>query len=113
VRRLPATLALLAAFILALPAAAAAQGAGDEQYRDPFAGEQPPEQQAPAQTGSGSAPADDSAGTGAGVAQAPSAPAGQSAPAATLPRTGFAGVLLLLAYGWALLVGGAALRRLA
>jgi hypothetical protein len=100
---------MLAALVLALPASAAAQGAGDEQYRDPFGGQQPKQQQP-------QAPADQ--GTGAGSAPAPAAPtatpstAVQVQPSGELPRTGFQGVALLIAYGWALLVGGAALRRL-
>jgi hypothetical protein len=108
VRRLaPVTLAALA---LALPASAAAQGAGDEQYKDPFGGQQPK----PAQP---QAPADQGAEAGATPTQAPQTPsptAAAPAPAqGELPRTGYQGVVLLIAYGWALLVGGAALRRLA
>jgi hypothetical protein len=39
--------------------------------------------------------------------------AAQTQPGGQLPRTGFENVFLLLGYGWALLVGGAALRRIA
>src|SRR5918992_4803659 len=41
VRRLPATAAALVILALILPAQALGQGAGDEQYRDPFAGQEP------------------------------------------------------------------------
>jgi hypothetical protein len=100
---------LLTVLALVLPASAAAQGAGDEQYKDPFGGQQPK----PAQP---QAPADQGAGAGAAPTQAaqtpsPSTPV-QAQPSGQLPRTGFPGVVLLIAYGWALLVGGAALRRL-
>jgi hypothetical protein len=107
VRRLPIIATLLAALCLALPAAASAQ-AGDEQYRDPFAGQEPQQQepQAPADPGAESEPAP------AQPTQAPD-PATPSQAAGELPRTGFQGVVLLLAYGWVLLVGGAALRRIA
>jgi hypothetical protein len=94
---------------LALPASAAAQGAGDEQYKDPFAGQQPktqPEAPAGSGAGGGSAPAQ-------ATQTAPPAATTQATPSGELPRTGFGGGVLLLAYGWALLVGGAALRRLA
>jgi hypothetical protein len=88
--------AMVAALALALPASAAAQGAGDEQYRDPFGGQQPQQQQ-PQQQAQPQAPA----------------PTGSAPAIGQLPRTGFEGVVLLLASGWALLVGGAALRRVA
>jgi hypothetical protein len=102
---------MLAALALALPASAAAQGAGDEQYKDPFGGQQPE----PAEP---QAPADQGSGAGAAPTQVPQTPSpSASAPVAPvqgeLPRTGYQGVVLLIAYGWALLVGGAALRRLA
>jgi hypothetical protein len=100
---------MLAALFLALPAGAMAQGAGDEQYKDPFGGEQPKAQP--------QAPADPGGGAGAAPAQAtqtePPSTTAQAQPSGELPRTGFEGVVLLIAYGWTLLVGGAALRRLA
>jgi LPXTG-motif cell wall-anchored protein len=100
------------------PAAHAAQGAGDDQYSDPFTGSdgggsnqdssgsgssgdsEPPT----SSSGSGSAPAP-------AVASAPSAPAtSASGEAGELPHTGLdAGPLALT--GGVLLLGGAALRR--
>jgi hypothetical protein len=104
---------MLAALVLALPAAAAAQGAGDEQYRDPFAGQQPDGSQPESGSGTEAAPAGGSAGATTET-EAPEASTAQATtPGAELPRTGSEAVLLLLGYGWALLVGGAALRRIA
>jgi hypothetical protein len=101
---------ILAVALLAAPASALAQSAGDEQYVDPFQDEgggqaEQPEQQPqpepvpeqpsePVPSVEGDAPA-------AGAAQ-------ESAP--TLPRTG-APVLLLAAAGYALLLAGIAIRR--
>jgi hypothetical protein len=108
VRRRLIVPAVLAVLCLALPASAFAQGAGDEQYRDPFAGQQPEPQQP-------QAPADPGAGSQAAPAQATQTPGPASTSQATgeLPRTGFQGVVLLLASGWTLLVAGVALRRIA
>lgn len=101
---------LLAALSVALPGSASAQGAGDEQYRDPFAGQDPGSQQ-PQQ------PADPGAAASPAPAQSTQSPAPASATGSQatgeLPRTGFQGIALMLASGWALLVGGAALRRIA
>jgi hypothetical protein len=111
VRRLPIIAAAAAALCLALPAAAAAQGAGDDQYRDPFGGQQPQQQQQ--QQPQPQAPAGPVAGTEAAPAQATQAPATSARATGELPRTGFQGVVLLMAYGWVLLIGGAVLRRIA
>lgn len=94
----------MAAVLLALlPAGAAAQSAGDEQYEDPFADE--PTQQAPAappaSTPAPSAPAP--------AAAAPATAAAPQASAAQLPRTGGEAWLLALA-GLGLLSAGVALR---
>ena len=109
----PAVLLLLAALLLALPGSAFAQSAGDEQYTDPFAeqdqapAEQQPEQPAAPPSGS----AEPSLGGGGDGAAAPAEEAGAGQPASpTLPRTG-APVLLLAAAGYALLLGGFAIRR--
>jgi hypothetical protein len=110
-----ATLLAVAAF-LAVPGAALAQSAGDEQYVDPFQGgdEQPapapqeepqaapaaPEPAAPAPA----APPADTGEDGQVVAE----PAQTDAP--TLPRTGLP-VVLVFSAGYALLLAGVALRR--
>jgi hypothetical protein len=111
----PAVLLLLAALLLALPGSAFAQSAGDEQYTDPFAeqdqapAEQQPEQ--PAAPPSGTAEPSPGEGGGGEAAAAPAEEAGAAQPESpTLPRTG-APVLLLAAAGYALLLGGFAIRR--
>lgn len=98
-------MAVAAVLFALLPAAAAAQSAGDEQYEDPLAGQQESEQPQPTATPAPAAPAPD-----ADSAQAP-APAGPapSAGAAQLPRTGEDPLLAALA-GAFLLASGAALR---
>jgi hypothetical protein len=103
---------ILAVGLLAIPSAAFAQSAGDEQYADPF-GE--------VEEGGGSQ--DEPSGTQDEPAPAPApepAPAAEGAPAAepvaaqadapTLPATGLPAGLLAGA-GALLLTGGAALRR--
>jgi hypothetical protein len=112
--RLPIVLAALM-LALALPAAALAQGAGDEQYQDPFGDEQsqptatatPPPAQPPATPSQPAAPAP----------TATPAPQSGPAPAAAppsggrqLPYSGADAGLLALA-GAALLGAGLALRR--
>ena len=95
---------------LAAPSAALAQGAGDEQYQDPFGDEQ-------------SEPAPTATATPAPAQSAPSAPAPtatpsvsaaqaptQPAPAEQLPRTGADAGWLAVA-GAMLLAAGLALRR--
>ena len=99
---------LLAVSLLALPAAATAQSAGDEQYADPFGQTDQP-------TGSQDDPASQP-----DAAPAPAAPATPAAPAEqavtsqeaapTLPATGLPAFLLASA-GAMLLASGAALRR--
>jgi LPXTG-motif cell wall-anchored protein len=103
--------ALAAVALLAAPVPALAQSAGDEQYEDPFAGEDQSQSQpeptatpAPAEP-TPEAPAPD---------PAPDAPSTPAAPAATqqqseLPRTGFDAAPLIAA-GVLLLGGGIALR---
>jgi hypothetical protein len=98
---------ILAVALLAAPAAALAQSAGDEQYVDPFQGEGnggQAEQQEPAP-----APEQPAEPAPSVESDAPAAePAQESAP--TLPRTG-APVVLLAAAGYALLLAGTAIRR--
>jgi LPXTG-motif cell wall-anchored protein len=131
VRRRLATLA--AALTLAAPATALAQGAGDDQYQDPFgdpaaqgtggkndglstkpkipgstsgaSNSNSGSSGAGGSSGSGTTPA---AGSGAGTATGPATPS-QSAPARSLPNTGSDPRLLAL-LGVALLLVGIGLR---
>jgi LPXTG-motif cell wall-anchored protein len=104
-------IALAACALLAVPASAVAQGAGDEQYSDPFGSEQ---QQEPTPTPEPAAPppaATPAPAQPAPAEPAPAAPA-PAAPAASpprLPMTGADGLLQALA-GALLLAGGLALR---
>ena len=99
---------LLAAGLLALPATAAGQSAGDDQYQDPFAGEQEsPEEQEPEAQEPEAAPAPSSSS-----AQEPAPVAPAQAPdggGSELPRTGADEGLVALA-GVVMLAGGVALR---
>jgi LPXTG-motif cell wall-anchored protein len=119
-----ASLLALAALALA-PGTAFAQGAGDEQYNDPF-GQEDPSQESPSQEreprstpdqdqGSGGGSDEGSAGSGAPSSAPPTdssdeAPPAPAAPSNELPRTGFPLGLVALA-GAALLAAGLALRR--
>jgi 2-oxoglutarate dehydrogenase E2 component (dihydrolipoamide succinyltransferase) len=109
--------ALAAALLLAAPAPALAQSAGDDQYEDPFAG-QNEEQPAPAATPAPAEPAPAEPAP-APSEPAPVEPAAESTPVpvaqepgaepAELPRTGLdAGPVL--AIGTVLLAGGLVLR---
>ena len=100
---------ILALFLLALPAVATAQNAGDEQYADPFGqAEEPSGSQGEQPSGTEDQPA---------PAPEPAAPAQEQAVATqdvaepTLPRTG-APTHLLVGAGALLLAAGAAVRRL-
>jgi hypothetical protein len=101
---------LIAASMLALPCAALAQSAGDEQYADPFGQVKEPnggnDQQAQAPDQSAQAPAQASPTTGADQSVA-----SQEAAAPTLPRTGLDGVLFAV-MGATLLLAGTTIRRL-
>jgi LPXTG-motif cell wall-anchored protein len=108
--------ALIAALALALPASAVAQSAGDDQYEDPFAGENggsAPSQQEPAAAAPAPAsePAPQAAAPAAQAAPAAPQPAvSAAAPAGTqLPYTGSDAAPALIA-GTLLLSGGLALR---
>lgn len=103
---------------LALPAAAGAQSAGDNQYVDPFEGQKPPANRPQA----GGSPGTNGQATGAPSPSASSSQpaAGDSAAASTatgdaaregeqLPRTGV-GLLMMLAGGVALVGAGVTLR---
>jgi hypothetical protein len=117
---------LLAVIVLAGPAPALAQGgAGDDQYQDPFAGDQEESRPAPSQeraqtpdsgedpglseeppTPAPSEPSEPSAGAGAGAAPESAAP---PAAGSALPNTGLEvpGIALL---GLGLLASGVGLR---
>jgi hypothetical protein len=115
--RIAAGLAALS--LAAAPAAAHAQnGAGDEQYQDPFAGggqtqTTPKHQQSTPSSGSGlsqAPPATSSPSAGASASQAaPPAPA-PAAQAQQLPRTGL-DVRVVAGAGIMLVLAGVALRR--
>lgn len=97
---------LLAAFLLAVPSAAFAQSAGDEQYADPFGQTDQPSgsQETPAQT---PAPAPAQGGdTGAATATQ----VVQQTDGSALPATGLP-VGLLAGTGALLLMAGTTLRR--
>ena len=112
---------IMASALLAAPAVAHAQSAGDEQYVDPFQGGDgggqeepapPPEQ--PAQPAP-AAPAEPAPGGDGAAEPTPTSAPETEAEAAqstspTLPRTG-APVVLLGAIGYGLLVAGIAIRR--
>jgi LPXTG-motif cell wall-anchored protein len=107
-RRLLTVLAALC--LLALPPAALAQSAGDEQYADPFGQvEKKPSgtQGQPAETPAAAPAAPAESGTAAGDSQAQVA---QQTSVPTLPATGFPAGLLAAA-GCLLLASGATLRR--
>jgi LPXTG-motif cell wall-anchored protein len=100
--------ALAAALSLALPAGALAQGAGDNQYQDPFAGED-------SGSGSGSGSGGGGEGTTGNGSLSNSPPSGeqlasqQSTSSGELPRTGAdPGLIALLGAG--LILTGAGLR---
>jgi hypothetical protein len=109
-----AVLMLLTA--LALPGAALAQSAGDEQYSDPFGPEEPRQQeeqpQAPAQPVEPVEPAPSSAPApapaGGSSEDVPAAPAQASDP--SLPVTGLPALLMFIV-GAGLLAAGAVVRR--
>ncbi|MBN1529345.1 MAG: LPXTG cell wall anchor domain-containing protein [Thermoleophilaceae bacterium] len=106
--------ALVAGLVLVVPSSALAQSAGDNQYEDPFAGSERPQQPgddvAPSQTGT-EAPDTSvpTASTQAGTAAVPT----DTAPGAELPRTGEEPVWWLLAGLVAVASGWALHRRLA
>lgn len=118
---------ILGVALLAAPAAALAQSAGDDQYVDPFQGgdgegqEEPapaPEQPAAPPENPATPAPDTSAPAPGGNGTAEAAPTADAAPSAeaaqsgspTLPRTGVP-VVLFAAAGYALLLAGIAIRR--
>ena len=113
-RSLLIIVALLCA--LAVPSAALAQGAGDDQYQDPFGDEQSqPEQTptatpAPAQPAPAPAPAAPALPAPSAPAPAPAAAPAQGGSSQQLPRTGVDAGWIALA-GAVSLAAGLALRR--
>jgi LPXTG-motif cell wall-anchored protein len=108
--------ALTAVLLLAVAAPAGAQSAGDDQYQDPFAGEQPTQDAGsePSGGGGGAGGSENSEAPEPAATPAPAPapePASAPAPAAAeqLPRTGAHAGLLALA-GALLIAGGVALR---
>jgi LPXTG-motif cell wall-anchored protein len=102
----------LAALVLTLPSAAWAQGAGDEQYQDPFGdeGAQPEPQEGGQDDSQGEAPTQDDGAVAPAAPEAAPAQTAQSAPAAEqLPYTGADTTLVGLG-GALLLAGGVVLR---
>jgi hypothetical protein len=98
------------------PGAAHAQGAGDEQYSDPFGGSDTtttkpkPKQATPAPAAAAPQTPTSTSSAAAPSASAPSASAPASSSAAQLPRSG-ADTGLVAAGGAVLLLTGLALRR--
>ena len=105
--------AAIAALALSAPGSALAQSAGDDQYRDPFAGQGSGGQEQPQQPaggggssgGSTSAPVAPSA-----PATVPAAPASSATTSGTLPYTGLPAGLVSGA-GLLLMAAGFGLRR--
>jgi len=104
-RSLLIIVALLCA--LAAPSAALAQGAGDDQYQDPFGDEQSQEEPTPTATPA-PAPAQPAPAQPAPAQPAPTS--AQTGPSEQLPRTGADAGWIAFA-GAALLAAGIALRR--
>ena len=113
------SLLIIAALLCALaaPSAALAQGAGDDQYQDPFGDEQTQQEPAPTATPAPAqpAPAQPAPAQPAPAQPAPAQPAPAPAAAQTgsseqLPRTGADAGWIAVA-GAALLAAGIALRR--
>jgi hypothetical protein len=91
--------------LLALPSAALAQSAGDEQYTDPFSQADQPNDSQGTQSSEPTAPAQTTQ-----TSQAPAETAQDPAPGPSLPATGLP-IGLLAGTGLLLLAGGTTLRR--
>jgi hypothetical protein len=101
---------LSVAVALAAPATAFAQSAGDEQYQDPFGGDQGQSQNSGTPSSSGDQGTSTPTQAPAPTAAQPTATTAQAAPAAAqLPRTGGDPLPVAVAGFW-LLLGGVALR---
>jgi hypothetical protein len=99
---------MLAAAALALPPAALAQSAGDEQYSDPFSQTSQPNTGTGDQSGSSAQPAP--AQTSTPTAAADQSVSSQESADPALPRTGFP-VGYLAGTGALMLLAGTTLRR--
>jgi LPXTG-motif cell wall-anchored protein len=102
--------ALAVALSLALPAGALAQGAGDNQYQDPFAGED--SGSGSGGGGGGGGGAEGTTGNGSQLSNSPPSSqlaAQSSTPSGELPRTG-ADPSLVALLGAGLILTGAGLR---
>jgi hypothetical protein len=108
------TAALLAACLLAAPAAALAQSAGDEQYADPFGNVDEPSQNNGGSNGSGAPGTDTTASAPATAVQdqaAPAAAAGSGSSSSSLPLTGFPAALSAMLGALLLVMGASVWRR--
>ena len=103
------TVSAAALTLALLPASAAAQSAGDEQYEDPFGEEQSQATPEPAAPAAPAQPAQPAPAQPAPAQPAPAAAAAAPAQAAQLPRTGSDAVLPGV-LGLILLAAGVALR---
>jgi LPXTG-motif cell wall-anchored protein len=101
--------ALAAVLVLSLPAPALAQSAGDEQYRDPFAGQ---DEGAGNEGDAAPAPAPAPTTTTAPAESTATDPEPVATTAGSLPRTGSAAAWVA-GFGLLLIAAGAGLRRTA
>jgi hypothetical protein len=97
---------LIAALALAAPGTALAQSAGDEQYQDPFAGD---DQNTPTATATPQPSTSTAQAAPTATAAPAQAPVATTAQAPQLPRTGGDPVTPAVAGFW-LVLGGVALR---
>jgi LPXTG-motif cell wall-anchored protein len=105
--------ALLTLFTLSVPGTALAQSVGDEQYRDPFAGQDHGQDESTRQDGTAApAPAPTPAPTASAPATDPATGEPIATVADTLPRTGSEAGWVAAA-GLLLIAAGGALRRTA
>ena len=106
------TAALLAACLLAAPAAALAQSAGDEQYADPFGNVDEPSQNDGGSNGSGTSGTDTTASAPTTAVQDQAAAAADSgSSSSSLPLTGFPAALSAMLGALLLVMGASVWRR--